>query len=486
MFDVHADPNAKFLVTTAPRFAKGGPWDSSDYLLDALRTDPNNIHKRLGDGYYEQRLVMEQIFQLTGRRSLNGDGDANAQYRALMDNAATTADRLGLQLGAPLTSAQVAALDSDIVWLVEQEVNGQKVLIPVVYLSKATAERMAANGALIDGDTLAINAAGTLHNDGTLSANRSAFLSADTLINDGKINGGAFTGITTRGDTINTGRIEGDAIAIDAGGSVINGVRFDGINATAGVINAGAGGLQIDAKVDVINQGQMASAGHAVVAAGRDFVQGMATSNATAGTVSAPAGSLTTGGSAVVTTGRDMILDQSSIEAGGHVLIDVGRDGVFNASTVDAGGALAIHTGGDLLSTAITDTATTTSVQKAGRRTTTTTITGQTVTGSTFRNGSHMTLGSEGSMILQSADLMAGGSAHWQAATSPCWPPPKPTPRTSELRAATPGAIAGSRRGALILQNLCDGFSGRRKTLVSVATLRATLIEKLVSPSPDS
>ncbi|HEY0503177.1 MAG TPA: hemagglutinin repeat-containing protein [Lysobacter sp.] len=412
MFDVNADPSAKFLVTTAPRFTKGGPWDSSDYLLNALRTDPNNIHKRLGDGYYEQRLVMEQIFQLTGRRSLNGDGDANAQYRALMQNAAATADRLGLQLGAPLTSAQIGALDSDIVWLVEQEVNGQKVLVPVVYLSKATAERMAAEGALIDGDTLSINAAGTLHNDGTLSANKGAFLSADTLINDGKINGGAFTGITTRGDTINTGRIEGNAIAIDAGGSVINGARFDGLNATAGVINAGTGGLQIDAKVDVINQGQMASAGHAVVTAGRDFVQNAATTQIGGGTIKAPAGSLTTGGSAVITTGRDVVLDQGSITTGQHTVIDAGRDAHFTASTVDAGGSIAVTAGRDIIADTVTDTRTTydsETVKNGKKKTTTTTITtDETLRGSTFQAGGDIAMVAGQDINLTAATVHSG------------------------------------------------------------------------------
>jgi len=410
MFDVHAEPNAKFLVTTAPRFAKGGPWDGSDYLLNALRSDPNNIHKRLGDGYYEQRLVMEQILQLTGRRSLSGDGDANAQYRALMDNAAATAGRLGLQLGAPLTSAQIAALDNDIVWLVEQEVNGQTVLVPVVYLSKATAERMAAEGALIDGDTLSINSSGTVRNDGTLSANRGAFLSADMLINDGKINGGGFTGITTRGDTVNRGRIEGNAVAIDAGGSVINTVTFDGINAKAGVINAGTGGLQIDAKVDVINQGKIASAGHAVVTAGRDFVQNAATDTQTGMTVKAPAGTLSTGGSAVITAGRDVVLDQSTITTGQHAVIDAGRDAKFNASTVDAGGSIAVTAGRDIVSTAVTDTASAVDIVKTkeGKKktTTTTAITDETLRGSTFNaNGNIAMVAETGNIDLTAATV---------------------------------------------------------------------------------
>jgi filamentous hemagglutinin len=47
--------------------------------------DGSAQHKRLGDGFYEQRQVLDQIAQLTGRRFLSGDTDALAQYRSLMD-----------------------------------------------------------------------------------------------------------------------------------------------------------------------------------------------------------------------------------------------------------------------------------------------------------------------------------------------------------------------------------------------------------------
>lgn len=36
-------------------------------MFKALRHDHENVHKRLGDGYYEQRLIREQINQLTGK-----------------------------------------------------------------------------------------------------------------------------------------------------------------------------------------------------------------------------------------------------------------------------------------------------------------------------------------------------------------------------------------------------------------------------------
>ncbi|MCV4116008.1 hypothetical protein OD766_29480 [Pseudomonas aeruginosa] len=59
-------------------------------------------------------------------------------------------DKLQLQLGVGLSAEQMAALTHDIVWLEEVEVNGEKVLAPVVYLAQAEG-RLAPNGALIQG-----------------------------------------------------------------------------------------------------------------------------------------------------------------------------------------------------------------------------------------------------------------------------------------------------------------------------------------------
>jgi filamentous hemagglutinin len=45
--------------------------------------------------------------------------------------------QLDLAVGVTLTSQQVAALTHDIAWLEEHEVNGEKVLVPVLYLANA-------------------------------------------------------------------------------------------------------------------------------------------------------------------------------------------------------------------------------------------------------------------------------------------------------------------------------------------------------------
>ncbi len=75
-----------------------------------MGVDPTYTHKRLGDGFYEQKLVREQIGQLTGRRFLDGYGSDEDQYRALLEAGATFAQTWNLRPGVALTAEQMAQL----------------------------------------------------------------------------------------------------------------------------------------------------------------------------------------------------------------------------------------------------------------------------------------------------------------------------------------------------------------------------------------
>ncbi|MGX5732278.1 hemagglutinin repeat-containing protein [Pseudoxanthomonas beigongshangi] len=403
MFDLHADADSPFLVTTAPRFAKGDG-TGSDYLLGRLGwRDP---HKRLGDAYYEQRLVLEQILSLTGRRALDGNADGFAQYRALMDNAATEAGRLGLALGAPLSSTQIGALDRDIVWLVEQEVNGQKVLVPVVYLSRATAARMQAEGTLMAGDTVDVRSTGTVRNDGTLDGARGAWLSADALINDGAIHSRAIVDISTRGDVFNRGRIAGERIGVEAGGDIVNTVRF---GEAVGTMDAGAGGMALRAGRDIVNQGNLASKGNAILDAGRDVVQNAATGQSGAGLGRIQAGRLASDASAVISAGRDAVFDQSDVRAEQHLVIDAGRDARFVAADMQAGRTLAVTAGRDLVSEAVTTTSQRGLETRERGRYAYTVETEQITRGSSFQAGGDLALKAGQDIRLTAVEATAGG-----------------------------------------------------------------------------
>lgn len=92
--------------------------------LHVRRIESGSIQnaKTVGDGYYEQKLVNQQINQLTGRAYLNGYSNYEDQYKALMNNGLTVATDLKLTPGVALTQGQLARLTSDIVWLVSQAV----------------------------------------------------------------------------------------------------------------------------------------------------------------------------------------------------------------------------------------------------------------------------------------------------------------------------------------------------------------------------
>ncbi len=56
--------------------------------------------KRLGDGFYEQKLIREQVAQLTGYRYLDGFNNDEDQYAALMNAGVTFAKQYGLRPGS--------------------------------------------------------------------------------------------------------------------------------------------------------------------------------------------------------------------------------------------------------------------------------------------------------------------------------------------------------------------------------------------------
>ncbi|MCU4121198.1 hypothetical protein N8A90_19140, partial [Variovorax sp. N23] len=191
-----------YLIETDPRFASYRGWLSSDYLLDALGLDPNNTLKRLGDGFYEQKLIREQIAQLTGYRYLGGFTSDTDQYTALMNAGVTFAQAYGLRPGIGLSAAQMAQLTSDIVWLVEREVtladgSTQRVLVPQVYVRVKQGD-IDGSGGLLSADALVIKGgadgkgAGDLLNTGTLAGRTLVSINADNVNNlGGRIAGGS-------------------------------------------------------------------------------------------------------------------------------------------------------------------------------------------------------------------------------------------------------------------------------------------------------
>ena len=91
LYTIHSQPGQPYLVATDPRFTSYQNFISSDYLLSRLALDPQTIQKRLGDGFYEQKLVNDQVTAATGRRYLGDYSDAQAQFIALLNSGVDTA-----------------------------------------------------------------------------------------------------------------------------------------------------------------------------------------------------------------------------------------------------------------------------------------------------------------------------------------------------------------------------------------------------------
>lgn len=204
----------KYLIETNPVLTDLKSFMSSDYLLGKLGYDPDQSAKRLGDGLYEQRLIQQAVTARTGQAFLDGQTSNEGMFKYLMNNAIASKDALNLSVGVGLTAQQVAALTHDIVWLEEHEVNGEKVLVPVVYLAQANG-RLGPTGALIAGNDVTLIAGENLENVGTLKAtnNLSATAGKD-LINSGSIEAG------NRLDLLATNNIVNKAGGIIAGKDV--------------------------------------------------------------------------------------------------------------------------------------------------------------------------------------------------------------------------------------------------------------------------
>ena len=275
-------PASSYLIQTDPRFTNLRTWLSSDYMLQQLNTNPSNILKRLGDGFYEQRLINEQIGQLTGRRFLGNFTSQDQQYQGLMDSGITYARAFNLRPGIALSATQMAQLTSDMVWLVEQTVtlpNGTttQALVPQVYVANIRPGDIDGAGALLSAQAININVTGDVNNSGTIGGNISGTMNGRTLvsINAANINNlmgniqGTQVSLSATNDISNTGG------AISAGSQLgINAGRDINLLSTT-TSNKGSGSpftrTQVDRLAGVYVVGLGATPGSLNLNAGRDI-----------------------------------------------------------------------------------------------------------------------------------------------------------------------------------------------------------------------
>ncbi|WP_347113874.1 hemagglutinin repeat-containing protein [Leclercia sp. S52] len=227
LFRVNPSADVPYLVETDPRFTNERQWLGSDYMQDAFTADGDSTQKRLGDGYYEQRLIREQVIGITGQRYLDGYNNDEEQYKALMDRGITFGKQYGLKIGVALTPEQMALLTGDIVWLVNTRVkmpNGatENVLVPQVY-AKVKPGDIDGSGALIAGNNVSIKLNGDLFNRGTIAGRKVLQLDADNITNQTGTLQGANVNLNARTDINNLGgAIVGDSSVLASAGRDIN------------------------------------------------------------------------------------------------------------------------------------------------------------------------------------------------------------------------------------------------------------------------
>lgn len=252
LYKLHPEEKAKYLIETDPAFTNKKTFLSSDYMYNQLLWDNDKVNKRLGDGFYEQELIRNQVTQLTGMRYLNGYTNDEEEYKALMDAGIAYAKEYNLKPGIALTKEQIAALTSDIVWLetTTVTVNGKTytVLYPHVYLKASTAKSLTEDGSLISANTLITDTKGTLTNQGTLKGN-TIITKSKNIVNKGTIFGNDLS-LKASQDILQSGIIEGEnKILLDAGRNILmkdtvqHGKNQDILDTTAGIAVKGKEGV---------------------------------------------------------------------------------------------------------------------------------------------------------------------------------------------------------------------------------------------------
>ncbi|MCR1815313.1 two-partner secretion domain-containing protein [Aliarcobacter butzleri] len=360
---VNANKNLNYLVESNPLYTNYSNFIGSSYFLEKMNYQSDKTMKRLGDAAYETKLVSDAIFKQTGQRFLSQDYTSeNKQFVALMENAVNLSGVLGLELGKPLSKQQLVNLTEDIVWMEEKVVNGQTVLVPVVYLAKDYNKLQGASiiansgielkvkdnvnnlGTIKSGSHIDINALGVLNNIGTIHSKGYMNIQSNSITNNlGVILADGKAVLISNNDFINKngGLIKASDIQIASlNGSVINEtysktdtIKFERNDYTytnigkTSSIESTNGNLIIQAKNDITNTGANLSATNSVL---------LQTQN---GDINLNAIELKVGHNIKLSGGFDKAIDieyqTSNIDAN-NIIMQSGRDINLEASKLNA------------------------------------------------------------------------------------------------------------------------------------------------------
>ncbi len=331
LFKPTTTPNASYVIETNPAFTNQKTFISSDYFFGQLGVDLTHIPKRLGDGFYEQQLVRNEVTALTGKAVLGPYADLQTMYQSLMAAGAGLSKSLDLPIGASLSADQVSKLTSNVIMMETRVVDGQTVLVPVVYLAKASQQNI--DGPLISATNIDFQNAQSFTNSGTIKADNTLSIQGKQIDNAfGALQSGGLMSLKTENNIdLTSANVKAGSLKLDAGKDLIldtatkTNTRVSRDGATSVVTALGP-----TAKLDV--------AGDAVIVTGGNFQQN--------------AGNLSVGGNLGMNVGGNW--DLGAVQTGEHKIVQR-ANGVSNTdinkvvgSSVQVGGASLIGVGGDL------------------------------------------------------------------------------------------------------------------------------------------
>lgn len=265
-FVMNPDRSASYLVETNPLFATVTNLYGSAYLADQFKPTPDMLTKRLGDANYEAYLIRQQLIAQTGNNLLAGYEKESDLLKDLMEKGAVEASRLELTWGSAPTNDKLADLRQDLVWMVYVEVNGQRVLTPVVYLSQETVAGIQ-TGAVIQAKNITMkDMASVTNTGGTIIGSETLTITASGNIENrsGTIQGGNVDLKSTSGSIIN------ETVATSECDDNASSCRTV-IGKTAGI--EATGSLTLDAGQDIRLKGAVLTAGgDATLTAGKDIL----------------------------------------------------------------------------------------------------------------------------------------------------------------------------------------------------------------------
>ena len=354
LYRVHPESTAKYLVETDPAFTDRKKFLSSDYMYQRLKWDPDKIPKRIGDGFYEQQLLADQILKQTGKRHLDGYTDDETAFKALMDAGITYAKEMNLSPGIKLSKEQIAALTSDMIWLEEREVyvNGKKerAVYPVLYTKNTQGLRLTKGGSLISARNIIVETKDALQNAGTLYG-ENILVNAGEIENTGLIRAKNI-GLTSTNDINVRGSVIGDKkVILDAKNNITAEstteklAHQDVLNTTAGIAVKG------DEGVLVVSAGKnIALAGATLAALGKNgSVLLSAGENISLDTKKLQSEKdMTLGAENYLRTKRGTEL-AAEIRADGNISLSAGNDLTARAATIESkSGTASLSAGNDI------------------------------------------------------------------------------------------------------------------------------------------